>query len=85
MAQQAWTGALRATMGEIADCSPCREPRLTAREMTKAMLMELDTRNCWTLAEALGHSGPHRLQHFLSGSGSDHDLAMKIVNYSCRV
>jgi hypothetical protein len=37
--------------------------------MTEAILIELDTRNCWTLAEALGHSGPHRLQHLLSRSG----------------
>jgi SRSO17 transposase len=43
--------------------------------MSEAMLMELDTRNCWTLAEALGHSGPHRLQHLLSRAAFDHDLA----------
>jgi SRSO17 transposase len=28
--------------------------------------MELDDHNCWTIAEAVGHRGPHRLQHFLS-------------------
>src|SRR5215472_4194124 len=28
--------------------------------------MELEDHNCWTIAEALGHSGPHRLQHLLS-------------------
>lgn len=61
--------------GEIADCFPRREPRLVAREMTEAILIELDTRNYWTLAEALGHSGPHRLQHLLSRFGFDHDLA----------
>jgi SRSO17 transposase len=43
--------------------------------MCEAMLMELDTRNCWTLAEALGHCGPHRLQHFLARARVDHDLA----------
>lgn len=37
--------------------------------------MEHDTRNCWTLAEALGHSGSHRLQHFLSRAAVDHDTA----------
>ncbi|MEW2487768.1 transposase [Streptomyces sp. NPDC048411] len=75
IAQQAWTAALGAAMGEIADCFPRREPLLVAREMTQAMLMELDTRNCWTLAEAFDHYGPHRLQHFLSRSGFDHDVA----------
>src|SRR5512135_3352332 len=29
--------------------------------------------NCWTLAEALGHGGPHRLQHFLARAVWDHD------------
>jgi SRSO17 transposase len=28
--------------------------------------MELEDKNCWTLAEAVGHPGPHRLQHLLS-------------------
>jgi SRSO17 transposase len=28
--------------------------------------MELEDVNCWTLAEAPGHPGPHRLQHLLS-------------------
>ncbi|MFC5956275.1 IS701 family transposase [Streptomyces pratens] len=60
---------------EIADCFQRREPRAVVREMTEAMLMELDTRNCWTLAEALGHSRPHRLQHLLSRAAVDHDLA----------
>ena len=30
------------------------------------LLMELDDHNCWTIAEAIGHCGPHRLQHLLS-------------------
>lgn len=37
-----------------------------ARDVTEAMPVEHDTRNCRTLAEALGRSGPHRLQYFLS-------------------
>ena len=34
--------------------------------MVGGLLMELEDHNCWTIAEALGHRGPHRLQHFLS-------------------
>ena len=34
--------------------------------MVSGLLMELDDHNCWTIAEAAGHRGPHRLQHFLS-------------------
>lgn len=28
--------------------------------------MELEDCNCWSIAEAAGHRGPHRLQHLLS-------------------
>ena len=34
--------------------------------MVRGLLMELDDHNCQPIAEALGHRGPHRLQHFLS-------------------
>ncbi|MEU4180409.1 hypothetical protein [Streptomyces sp. NPDC026589] len=37
--------------------------------------MELERRNCWTLAQALGHDGPYRLQRFLSRGAWNHDLA----------
>ncbi|MGW5462400.1 IS701 family transposase [Streptomyces sp. NPDC003996] len=75
IAERAWTDVIGAAMAAVADCFTRREPRLLAREMCEAMLMELDTRNCWTLAEALGHCGPHRLQHFLARARVDHDLA----------
>jgi SRSO17 transposase len=34
--------------------------------MVSGLLMELEDHNCWTVAEAAGHRGPHRLQHLLS-------------------
>jgi SRSO17 transposase len=34
--------------------------------MLSGLLMELEDHNCWTIAEAVGHRGPHRLQHLLS-------------------
>ena len=34
--------------------------------MVSGLLMELDDHNCWTIAEAAGHRGPHRPQHLLS-------------------
>lgn len=64
IAEQEWTSAFGAVMAKVADCFVQREPRLLARGMCEAMLMELDARNCWTMAEALGHCDPHRLQHF---------------------
>lgn len=79
VAQQAWSAAFGTVMGAIAGCFSRREPRRTVREMAQAMLMELDTRNCWTLAEAIGHSGPHRLQHFLSRARFDHESAQERI------
>jgi len=34
--------------------------------MVSGLLMQLEDHNCWTIAEAAGHRGPHRLQHLLS-------------------
>jgi SRSO17 transposase len=34
--------------------------------MVRGLLMELEDHNCWTIAGAAGHRGPHRLQHLLS-------------------
>ncbi|WP_266754266.1 transposase [Streptomyces phaeochromogenes] len=75
LAQQEWTAAFGDVMAQVADCFPRRDSRLLAREAVQAMLMELERRSCWSLAEALGHGGPHRLQHFLSRGVWDHDLA----------
>src|ERR1700733_8426416 len=45
---------------------PRREAPQCCGQMVHGLLMELDDRNCWTIAEAVGHRGPHRLQHLLS-------------------
>ncbi|MET7766769.1 hypothetical protein ABZS71_34110 [Streptomyces sp. NPDC005393] len=64
IAQREWTAALGGGDGAGRGLLPAADSRLLAREAVKAMLMELERRNCWSLAEALGHGGPHRLQHF---------------------
>lgn len=33
--------------------------------------MELEDHNCWSIAEAVGHQGPSRLQHLLSRARCD--------------
>ncbi|ANZ21607.1 DDE superfamily endonuclease [Streptomyces noursei ATCC 11455] len=66
-------------MGAIADCFKRREPRQTAAELTSGLLMELETRNCWTLAEAVGHRGPDRFQHLLARAKFDHEAARRKV------
>ena len=53
-------------MGRIAACFARRETRLTCRDMVNGFLMELEDYNCWTIEEAAGHPGPHRMQHLLS-------------------
>ena len=50
---------------------PRRETRTTFREMAGGLLMVLEDVNCWTLAEAIGHTAPHRLQHLLSRASWD--------------
>jgi SRSO17 transposase len=58
-------------MGRVASCSARRETRLTCRDMVNGFLMELEDHNCWTIAEAAGQPGPHRMQHLLSRASVD--------------
>lgn len=53
-------------MGRFASRFPRRETRLTYQNMVSGLLTVKESANCWSLAEAIGHSGPHVLQHFLS-------------------
>jgi SRSO17 transposase len=48
--------------------------------MLSGLLMELDDHNCWTIAEAAGHRGPHRLQHLLSRAAWDDEQALDIAS-----
>jgi SRSO17 transposase len=47
--------------------------------MLSGLLMELDDHNCWTIAEAAGHRGPHRLQHLLSRAVWDDQQVLDIA------
>ena len=49
--------------------------RQSCSQMVRGLLMELDDHDCWTIAEAVGHRGPHRLQHLRSArSGADQQM-----------
>jgi SRSO17 transposase len=48
--------------------------------MVGGLLMELDDYNCWTITEAVGHRGPHRLQHLLSRAVWDDRQVLDIVS-----
>jgi SRSO17 transposase len=67
----AHAGLLDDLLDRTASCFARRETRLTCRDMVHAMLTELDDHNCWTMAEAAGHPGPHRMQHLLSRARVD--------------
>jgi SRSO17 transposase len=47
--------------------------------MVSGLLMELEDHNCWTIAEAVGHCGPHRLQHLLSRAVWDDQRVLNIA------
>ncbi|MCX4784228.1 IS701 family transposase [Streptomyces sp. NBC_01264] len=79
VAEQAWGEAFGKAMRAVAGCFVRREARATAAELVTGLLLEVDTRNCWTLGQALGHPGPHRLQHLLSRARFDHDLARREI------
>jgi SRSO17 transposase len=48
--------------------------------MLSGLLMELEDHNCWTIAEAAGHCGPHRLQHLLSRAVWDDQQVLDIAS-----
>ena len=66
VADEAGSALLADLLGQVAGCFPRRETRQSCSQMLSGLLMELDDHNCWTIAEAIGHRGPHRLQHLLS-------------------
>jgi hypothetical protein len=62
---------LKDLFGQVAGCFPRRETRQAASQMAAGLLMELEDYNCWSIAEAVGHRGPHRLQHLLARAAWD--------------
>jgi len=67
---------LRDLLGQVAGCFPRRETRQAASQMVNGLLMELEDYNCWSIAEAVGHRGPHRLQHLLSRAAWDDEQVL---------
>ena len=61
-------------------CFPRRETRQCCGQMVSGLLMELDDHNCWTTADAVGHRGPHRLQHLLSRAVWDDQQVLYVAS-----
>ena len=66
VADEARSALLADLLGQVAGCFPRRETRQCCGQMVSGLLMELDDHNCQPVAEAIGHRGPHRLQHLLA-------------------
>jgi SRSO17 transposase len=64
-------------LASVAGCFARSESRETFARMTRGMLMELEDVNCWSLAEAIGERGPHRLHHLLSRAVWDQEAVLK--------
>ncbi|GAA2966792.1 hypothetical protein GCM10010446_60590 [Streptomyces enissocaesilis] len=58
IAEQAWRERSGRAMAAVAGCFVRREGRATAAQLVEGLLLEADTGNCWTLAQALEHPGP---------------------------
>jgi SRSO17 transposase len=79
VADDAWSALLADLLGRVAGCFPRRETRQSCGQMVSGLLMELEDDNCWTIAEAAGHRGPHRLQHLLSRAVWDDQQVLDIA------
>jgi hypothetical protein len=80
VADEAMSALLADLLGRVAGCFPRRETRQCYGQMLCGLLTELDDHNCWTIAEAIGHRGPHRLQHLLSRAVWDDQHLMDIAS-----
>jgi SRSO17 transposase len=79
VADGARSALLADLLGQVAGCFPRRETRQSCGQMVSGLLMELEDHNCWTIAEAVGHRGPHRLQHLLSRAVWDEQQMLDIA------
>jgi SRSO17 transposase len=50
------------------------EPRRRVRDLILGLLSDLPRKNCWTIAEHVGHATPDGLQHLLGRAKWDADL-----------
>jgi SRSO17 transposase len=58
---------------------PRRDTRFSFRDLVDGLLMELETCNCWTVAEAVGHASPDRLHYVLERARWDERAVLDTV------
>jgi SRSO17 transposase len=68
-----WQGQFDDLMGRIAGRFARVEPRRRARSFVLGLLSGLRRKNCWTIAEQAGDTGPDGMQHLLAAARWDAD------------
>lgn len=72
---QAWQAEFETAFEQVAARFTRRDARGVARDLLAGLLAPLERKNCWTIAEHVGHKSPHRLQHLLGRAVWDADEA----------
>lgn len=70
---QDWAGAFEVGFAYIAGRFGRVEPRRQARAFLLGLLLDVDTRSCWPLAEQARDRTPHRMQRLLGEAVWDAD------------
>jgi SRSO17 transposase len=73
VAPERWRQKFEQLTGRIGGRFARVETRRTAGRMLEAMMSELPTKNCWTMAEYAGDRTPDAMQHLLSAAVIDED------------
>lgn len=68
-----WQEIFDGLMARVAARFSRVEPRRRARAFVLGLLSDLPRKNCWTISEHVGESGPHRMQHLLGKAVWDED------------
>lgn len=68
-----WQQAFAKVIERIASRFSRYEPLRHAAGLMQGMLVRLERKNCWTIAEHRGHTSPHALQHLLGRAKWDAD------------
>lgn len=70
-----WSAEFETAFGQVAGRFARRDAAGGARDLLTGLVAPLERKNCWTIAEHVGHTSPHRLQHLLGRAVWDADGA----------
>jgi SRSO17 transposase len=78
-----WTVIFNELMTRIASHFGRVEPRRAATAYVRALLADIDRKNCWNLAEHAGLTGPQTLQRLLRTARWDADAIRDDIRDLC--